>query len=62
MSLSFLFGLLFACAGLSLFLAQVITVELWRAYRGLRDAINTLFQHDTDIMVDYVHPIQPDPL
>ena len=54
MSMSFLCGFLFAVAGFALFLAQVSVVELARAWRALREDIETSFGHDTDIFPDHI--------
>jgi hypothetical protein len=54
MSMSFLCGSLFAVAGLALFLAQVLTVELTKAYKKLRDCIEASFGHDTSIFPDHI--------
>lgn len=54
MSMSFLCGFLFAVAGFALFLAQVSVVELARAWRALREDVETSFGHDTDIYPDHI--------
>ena len=53
MSMPFLCGSLFAVAGLTLFLGQVATVELARAFRRLRVSIETSLGHDTNIFPDH---------
>jgi hypothetical protein len=54
MNTSFLIGVVFACAGMSLFMAQIATVELARAYRSLKSAIHDHFGHDTSVFPDHV--------
>jgi hypothetical protein len=54
MNTSFLIGVVFACAGMSLFMAQIATVELARAYRNLKSAIHDHFGHDTSVFPDHV--------
>lgn len=53
MSMSFLCGSLFAVAGFSLFLAQVATVELARAWRSLQESVETSFGHDAAVFPDH---------
>ena len=59
MSLSFLCGFLFACAGISLFLAQVAIMELKRAHRTLKHAIDDHYGHDTFVYPDHQAIEQP---
>lgn len=54
MSTSFLIGVMFTCTGMSLFMAQIATVELARAYRSLKSAIHEHFGHDTSVFPDHV--------
>ena len=60
MSTSFLVGLLFAVAGFALFLAQILTVELARAYRHLYATIHHHYGHDTAIFPDHHQIEQPE--
>jgi len=54
MSISFLYGSLFAVAGFSIFMAQVLTKEAWTAYRALRACIEASFGHDTSVFPDHI--------
>jgi len=54
MSTSFLIGVMFTCTGMSLFMAQIATVELAKAYRSLKSAIHEHFGHDTSVFPDHV--------
>lgn len=46
-------GVLFACAGMGLFLAQISAVEFTRAYEKLKKEIKAKFGHDTNIFPDH---------
>ena len=53
MSQHFLVGFLFVVAGLALFLAQVVTMEVCRGYKAVQSAINGLYGHDAHIFPDH---------
>lgn len=54
MSISFWIGASFATAGFSLFVAQVLTLELIRSYKKLKNSIEMQFGHDTSVYPDYM--------
>ena len=53
MNPSILVGVMFASAGMGLFLAQVTAVELARAYKALQACVEHSFGHDAAVFPDH---------